>query len=352
MSTTNSPAVALLATGGTIASRSSDAAGGAALAADTGDALLSSAGNGTVPVRVVDVMTKGSYLLTFPDLLTICTAIEDTLADPDVLGIVVTHGTDTTEETAYLAHLTQDDPRPVVFTGAQHTADHDHPDGPGNLRGALAVAASPAAVGQGVLVAFAGNVFRAAGVRKAHTVNAHAFGTPDLEPAGTVTEAGQVELRPAPPVYEPLPLPPVDAAPARVDVVASHPDADAALLRAALAAGARGIVLQGTGNGNANSAICAAVAEATAAGVVVVVSTRVHAGPIMQVYGGGGGRDLHAAGAIPSGLLRPSQARILLQLLLTLGMPPARIAEQFSRRGTLVPHAAAVHPPLSAPSKG
>ncbi|MHA7263551.1 asparaginase [Arthrobacter sp. TMN-37] len=350
MGTSNSPYVALLATGGTIASRSS-APGSGALAADTGDALLASAGDSAVPVRVVDVMTKGSYLLTFADLLTICTAIRDALADPAVLGVVVTHGTDTTEETAYLAQLVHDDQRAVVFTGAQHTADHDHPDGPGNLRAALSIAAAPTAVGQGVLVAFAGTIHRAAGVRKVQTVDARAFGTPDTDPAGTVTDAWLVDLRPAPPVYEPLPLPALGAPPVRVDVVASHPDADGTLLRAALAAGARGIVLQGTGNGNANPALCAAVAEAAAAGVVVVVSTRVHAGPVMQVYGAGGGRDLHEAGAIPSGLLRPSQARILLQLLLTLGMPPPRIAEQFARRGTLLPHAA-VRPPLSTPSKG
>ncbi len=349
MNDSDGPHVVLLATGGTIASRSSE--GGAALAKDTGAALLSSAGDDAVPVRVVDVMTKGSYLLTFTDMLQICGALHDTLADPDVLGVVVTHGTDTTEETAYLAHLSHADPRTVVFTGAQHAADHERPDGPENLRRALAVAASASAGGHGVLVGFSGSLFRAAGVRKIHTIDAEAFGTPDTGRAGTVARSGQVQLEPAPPVFEALPLPPPGARPARVDLVASHPDADDVLLRAAIAAGAQGIVLQGTGNGNANPVLCAAVAEATAAGVTVVVSTRVHAGPVMQVYGAGGGKDLHAAGAIPSGLLRPSQARILLQLLLTLGMSTPQIAEQFSRRGTLVPHSA-VRPPSYTPSKG
>ncbi|MFD1211624.1 asparaginase, partial [Arthrobacter sp. GCM10027362] len=111
------------------------------------------------------------------------------------------------------------------------------------------------------------------------------------------------------------------------------PGADDALLRAALEAGAAGIVLQATGSGNANPKLCAAVADATAAGAVVVTSTRVHAGPVVPIYGDGGGKDLLAAGAIPSGILRPSQALILLSLLLRLDTPRAQIAEAFTRLG-------------------
>jgi L-asparaginase len=107
-----------------------------------------------------------------------------------------------------------------------------------------------------------------------------------------------------------------DPAGVRVDVVPTYPDADATALRACVAAGARGIVLEATGAGNANPAICAAVAEVTAAGVVVVTSTRVAAGPVTAIYGDGGGVDLLAAGAVPSGLLRPPQARMLLAALL------------------------------------
>jgi L-asparaginase len=102
----------------------------------------------------------------------------------------------------------------------------------------------------------------------------------------------------------------------RVDVVPTYPDADATALRACVDAGARGIVLEATGAGNANPAVCAAVAEVSAAGVVVVTSTRVAAGPVAAIYGDGGGVDLLRAGAVPSGLLRPSQARILLAALL------------------------------------
>jgi L-asparaginase len=305
----------LLATGGTISSRNR---AGATVASDGADDLLRSTGaSPAIPVRVVDVLRAGSYALAVDDMLLVAARIADALANPSVVGVVVTHGTDTMEETAFLADLVHDDPRPVVFTGAQRAADAQDPDGPDNLRRAIELAGSPLARGRGVLLCFAGDVFDVRGVRKAETARPHAFSNPD-HPAGE---------RP-----EPLPLP--ENTRCRVDLVASYPGADAAHLRASLAAGARGIVLQGTGNGNANPVLCAAVAEANAAGVVVVTSTRVYAGPVAAVYGAGGGKDLLAAGAIPSGLLRPSQSLILLSLLLRLGKSRAEIAETFARWGS------------------
>jgi L-asparaginase len=113
--------------------------------------------------------------------------------------------------------------------------------------------------------------------------------------------------------------------------VACYPDADATALPALVDVGARGIVLEATGAGNANPATCAVVAELTAAGVVVVTSTRVAAGPVTPIYGDGGGVDLLAAGAVPSGLLRPSQARMLLAALLGLHRDPVAVRKAFAR---------------------
>ncbi len=325
--------VVLLATGGTISSRGSGAGGGA-VASDTGEQVFASLGVPAVhPVRVIDVFRKGSYLLTIDDMIAICARIREALTDPQVLGVVVTHGTDTMEETAYLAELTHDDDRPVVFTGAQQAADSSTPDGPGNLARAIAVAGSPAARGKGVLLAFAGTIFPATGVRKCHTTRAEAFANPDFGTAGSVSEAGEVSLTAARPAFEALPLPGAGAGSPRVDLIAAYPGADATLLRSALQAGAAGIVLQGTGTGNANREICREVAAATADGVVVVTSTRVDAGAVVPIYGDGGGDDLRAAGAVSSGLLRPSQSLVLLSLLLRLGTPAARIAEIFALRG-------------------
>ena len=347
--------VVLLATGGTIASRNSEAAGGATVAEDSGEVLLQSTGYGSIPVKVVDVMRKGSYRLTFPDMLDICSEVKAALSDPLVVGVVVTHGTDTTEETSYLADLLHDDWRPVVFTGAQYAADHPTPDGPDNLRRAIAVATSRDAGGRGALVSFAGQIFHSAGVRKVHTTAHAAFDSPDSTPAGSVADTGVVSMDSRPARFDPLPQPTPqtgdDVGFPRTDVVASYPGADAVMIEAALAAGAAGIVLEATGIGNANPVLCTAVADATAGGAVVVTSTRVHAGPVVPVYGTGGGKDLLAAGAIPSGLLRPGQARILLQLLLTLGMTRPHIEQHFHLRGQLVPQAIDTMTALT-PSKG
>lgn len=330
--------VVLLATGGTISSRVS-VAGGGAVASDTGEQVFASMGVPAAhPVRVVDVFRKGSYLLTVDDMIAICARIREALADPQVLGVVVTHGTDTMEETAYLAELTHADPRPVVFTGAQQAADSQAPDGPRNLARAIAVAGSPESRGKGVLLAFAGTIFPAAGVRKCHTTRLDAFANPDFGTAGSVSESGEVSLKTARPVIASLPLPASGAGSPRVDLVAAYPGADSTLLRSSLQAGAAGIVLQGTGTGNANREICREVAKATAAGVVVVTSTRVEAGAVVPLYGDGGGDELRAAGAISSGLLRPSQSLVLLSLLLRLGTPMSRIAETFTLRGAVQDH--------------
>jgi L-asparaginase len=219
------PHVVLLATGGTISSRASQAGGGA-LASDTGDQVVASMVTpASHPVRVVDVFRKGSYLLTVDDMVVICARIKEALADPQVLGVVVSHGTDTMEETAYLVDLTHDDPRPVVFTGAQQAADAESPDGPDNLSRAIAVAGSAEVRGRGVLVVFAGRIFRAAGVRKGHTTRLDAFANPDFGTAGSVSGTGDIRLQDGPSGYDALPLPDGGAGSPRVDLVAVHPGA-------------------------------------------------------------------------------------------------------------------------------
>ncbi|MCU1567250.1 MAG: L-asparaginase [Pseudarthrobacter sp.] len=332
MSVTDSHVV-LLATGGTISSRSSSAGG--AVASDTGEQVFKALGSPvTHPVRVLDVFQKGSYLLTFEDMLKICTTIKEVLEDPKVLGVVVTHGTDTMEETAYLADLTHSDERPVVFTGSQRAADSEAPDGPDNVARAIAVAGSKDGRGKGVLVQFAGTIFPAAGVRKSETLRLNAFANPDFGVLGQVSAQGEVAMAGSGSRLEALPLPRPGSGSPRVDLVAAYPGADSTLMHAALEAGAAGIVLQGTGSGNANPSLCSEVATAVAAGVVVVTSTRVDAGPVVPIYGaGGGGEDLRAAGAIGSGHLRPSQSLILLSLLLRTNPDRARITEIFAQRG-------------------
>jgi L-asparaginase len=115
----------------------------------------------------------------------------------------------------------------------------------------------------------------------------------------------------------------------RVDIVALYPGADATALDAYAAVNVGGVVLEATGLGNANPTVVRAVARLTSAGIAVVLSTRVHSGPIIGVYGNGGGHDLIAAGAVPAGFLRPAQARIQLLALLAAGAAPEEIRSAF-----------------------
>jgi L-asparaginase len=309
------PLVTVLATGGTIASRSD---GGAATARDGGADLVARLDLPPgLEVRVRDVFRVGGFRMTLDRVHELARAVAAELRDDDVTGVVVTHGTDTTEETAFFLDLFHADPRPVVLTGAQRAADAPDSDGPRNLADAVTAAADPATRGLGVLIGFGGQLFPARGTRKTHTLAADTFTNPSGGPLGWIHGRG-VGVVSEPRRGPALSLDAFDPGGVRVDVVACYPDADATVLRACAHAGARGVVLEATGAGNANPAICTAVAELTAAGVVVVTSTRVAAGPVAAIYGDGGGVDLLAAGAVPSGLLRPSQARMLLAALLGL----------------------------------
>jgi len=306
--------VDLLATGGTIASRAR--AAGGAIATDRGDDLLSSL---TLPAGVQvtsrDAMRLNSFAMTPADMKTVLDQVVVSFSSPEVDGVVITHGTDTMEETAFLVDLFVSDERPVVLTGAQRSADAVDSDGPRNLRDAVAVAAAEAARGLGTLIVFDGTIFPARGTRKTHTVAEAAFSCPDGHRLGEMIDSSPViSARP----YRGTPMDPsaFDVENIRVDIVSVYPGCDATAIDAAVSAGARGIVLEASGAGNANPTICDAVSRLTASGVAVVLSTRVHAGPVVALYGGGGGTDLVAAGALPAGLLRPSQARMLLLALL------------------------------------
>ena len=312
--------VHLLATGGTIASRRTDDG----LSATTPAAELLAAA-GPLPgleVTVSDLTTVPSFALTGADVRGLLRAVRERLAD-GVDGVVVTHGTDTMEESAFLADLVHDDPRPVVFTGAQRPFDAPAPDGPANLADALGVAADPAARDLGALLAFDGLVFAARGVRKVETLRGAAFGAPGRGPVLRVAGGAVVPLgRPPRPPALPLDL---AADLPRVDVVACAQGSDDALLRAAVAAGAAGVVLEAFGAGNVPPPVAAAAAELVAGGVPVLVCSRVPSGPVAPLYAGGGA-SLARDGALFGGDLSPWQGRLLLAAALALDpQDPGRV---------------------------
>ena len=309
--------VVVLATGGTIASAATE--GGGAVAQRTAAELLEAAGPATVDVQAQDLMSVGSYLMTHRDMRTIAAAVAGEVAREDVHGVVVTHGTDTMEETGYLLDLVHDSEKPVVLTGAQRSSDEADTDGPRNLREAITVAASPQARGCGVLISFAGKIFAAARTRKLHTLTPEPFATAGGGPIGRVSPDGvQISSRPV----RPGPLPPLDGRfdSVRVDVVPVYPNADAALAEAAVAAGAQAVVLAGTGAGNGNHALLTWVKDAVRTGTVVGLSTRVPDGPVVPIYGNGGAVDLIATGALNLGAVPLFHGRMLLAALLSSGV--------------------------------
>ncbi|HEX8046206.1 asparaginase [Rhizobium sp.] len=306
-----SPLVAVIATGGTIASKRG--ADGASTPSLRGEDLLALVPQVNARLQPIDLMSKDSASLTLADMQRVSDIVRQQLDDPAIAGVVVLHGTDAMEETALLVHLQHATDKPVVFTGAQFTADHPHADGPANLALAIETAMDQDNADRGVLVSFGGRLLPAWGVYKRSTDEPDAF--------RSARSIGHVE---SPRLSTPV-------AGVRVDIVAIYPGCDATHIRASLDAGTDGIVLAALGSGNANPGIIEAVRRCTDTGVPVIVSSRVPDGRLVASYGGGGGgHDLAAAGAVHAHTLRPSQARILLAALIAARSPAERISQAFS----------------------
>ena len=304
------PRLVVISTGGTIAT-----------SADT-DGVLRPSRSGAdlttgLDVEVVDLLSVDSSQLTPSDWLRIGAAVNAAAAG-GAGGIVVTHGTDSLEETALWLELTYGGLPPVVLTGAARPADAPDADGPGNLRDACAVASSPLVRDCGVLVSFAGAVFAPLGTTKIG--GAAVFG--GTVPVGSVAaeQFSMVRSKERAHLGE-VPMP------ARVDIVAAYPGADGAAVDACVAAGARGLVVEAMGSGNAGTLVVEAVRRACEQDIAVAVTTRVPGGRTHASYGPG--HELVAAGAIMMPRLRSSQARVLLMAAVGAGLAVPDVVERW-----------------------
>ncbi len=313
------PVVVFIATGGTIAMKI-DPVKHAPVPAISGEDLLA-----TVPevskyatVEVKNVSNVPSDYMDPARWTALTRDVNTALARPEVAGVIISHGTDTLEETAYWLDLTVDSDKPVVLIGAQRNASESDFDGPRNLLNAVRIAVDPQSKGKGAMLAMNSQINAARDVAKTHTSSVETFKSGDFGFLGEV-DFDRIVYSRAPLRRQHVPLK-SDSMP-YVEIVPMYGGADGYLVKAALDHGAKGVVIQGLGWGNVNKPMYAAIKDAIAKGVPVVITSRVPNGRVLPNYGWeGGGKTLVDLGAVMGDDLSPPKARILLMLLLQEGV--------------------------------
>jgi L-asparaginase len=316
MSASRTGRCALITTGGTIVSRI-DPASGLAMPMLSGQDLLQALGAEAGDVEVHDFCRVASPQLGPQQWVGLQPLAQSLLEREDIAGLVVSHGTSTLEETAWFLDLTLRSDKPVVVTGAQRNASARDFDGPRNLLAALKICRAPVACGHGVLVALNEHVNAAREATKSHTVDVETFQSGEWGYLGSVVN-DRVTFHRSP--LRRLHLPLLGAELPRVDIVPMYAGADGALVLAAVAAGARGLVIEAVASGHVNTAMYEAITQVLGRGVPVVVSTRIPRGGTRAGYGFPGSSQLLVdKGAVLSGDLSPWKARIVLMLALQQG---------------------------------
>ncbi len=323
------PKVTIVATGGTIAS-----AGGSAtqLTDYKGGAFSAEQLISAVPglkdyaqISAEQIVNIGSSNLTFDVLLKVAKRINELLASKDVDGIVVTHGTDTMEETAYFLNLVVKSKKPVVLVGSMRPATAISADGPLNLLQAVAVAGSKEAVGKGVLLILNGEINAARDVTKTNTLQPETFRSNDLGFLGYVVdnqpEFYRQSLRKHTTETE-FDVSKLTALP-RVEIIYGYLDASLDGLNGVIAGKPAGIVCAAVGNGSLAKPYMEQLTKASKSGILVVRSSRVGTGPVTPR-----GTDVEPGFLVASNL-NPQKARILLMLALTKTKDPKEIQRMF-----------------------
>ena len=328
------PRIALLTLGGTIA-MTRDHSGAGVVPALDGSALAAAVPQLTSVAEVVttSLEARPSASLSFSDVLAAGRAAREALR-AGASGVVISQGTDTLEETAYLLDLLWDRDEPLVLTGAMRNPTQAGADGPANLLSAVTVAASSQCAGLGVLVVLNDEIHAARHVQKRRSTSLSAFDSPDIGPIGTVVE-GEVRLLalPSPARRSVLTTPPLTDR-TRVALVPATLDDDGELIELCANAGYDGIVVAAFGAGHLSEPAAVRAIEA-ARTRPVVLTTRTGAGGVLANTYGFDGSETHLLreGLISSGLLHPLKARILLWALLAAGSDLTTIAEAFREFG-------------------
>lgn len=307
--------VVVLATGGTIAMKYDPVKNGL-MPACTGEDLAAAVPglDKVAPLEFIQFSNIASPAMTPQTMWDLHLKLEEVLARDDVAGAIVTHGTDTLEETSYFLDLLHASDKPVVMTAAMRGADEASPDGPMNIYCAVKTAAGKEACGMGVLVCMNETLHAAAEVTKTHSANPATFESPWWGPVGYV-DVDRVVIRRKP-------VNTVRFAPkalnARVDVVKAMTGSTRDYIDFAVSQGCKGIVIEGFGRGNIPPAMVPGIEDAVKAGIAVILTTRTPGGRVLDVYGYPGSvTDTRRVGAAMSGEISAAKARLKLMIALS-----------------------------------
>jgi len=324
------PRIVIIATGGTIAgSADSKTSVGYTSGAVTVDALIAAVPTVKDIARITgeQVSSIGSQDMCDTVWLKLANRVNAVLAADSVDGVVITHGTDTMEETAYFLQLVVKSRKPVVLTGSMRPSTALSADGPLNIYNAVAIASDPAAAGRGVLVAANDDIHCAREITKTNTTDVQTFESPEYGLIGTSLYGKQTFFR-GPfkkhTLDSEFSVKDVKAMP-RVDIIYACADMSADLIDAAVKMGAKGIVVAGVGDGNMTTPALDALARAAKSGVVCVRSSRLPSG---QTWRNSEVND-DKMGFVASEELNPSKARVLLKLCLMKTKDPLQIQKYF-----------------------
>lgn len=324
------PKVGVVTTGGTIAMKYDPVKKGF-VPAVSGEDLMAMAPKirEIARIELVDLARIPSSYMDPPMWIKVSKAVNKLLADPEVAGAVITHGTDTLEETAWFLDLTVKSPKPVICIGAMRGASETDFDGARNLENAVRIALSKEAVGKGTLLVLNNQINAAREVTKTHTAQVETFKSGDFGFLGYVHADGRIVFNRQPTRRLHFDLPETLL---RVDIISFFTGADGGYIKYAVDSGAKGIVIIGVGLGHANPPVHDAIDAAVKAGVPVVMGTRVHQGRVQAIYSfKAGGVPLKEMGVILADDLNPQKARILLMLALTKTTDPKEIQKYFEK---------------------
>ena len=319
--------IAIYFTGGTISMRL-DPTIGAAVPALSGREIVENVPELST-IADFEIIDFGRYPgphWTLSLMMDLSLRVRETLKRREIDGVVITHGTDSLEETAFLLDLTIESEKPIVFVGAMRNSSESGWDGPSNLLAAVRVALATSARGKGVMVVMNDTALAASEVTKTHTESFDSFQSPDFGALGVV-DKGEVIMRCSPlgrvhlnteQLVEPVFL---------IKVAAG---VDSTLLHACIDAGARGIVIEAMGRGNVPPACLDGMKRAIARNIPVVVVSRCQRGRVLDSYGyEGGGKQLRNLGVIFADFLNGQKARVKLALALSLTNKPFEVRALF-----------------------